>query len=78
MARFTAEYQKKTAAGYETVFTEDDEKSVYKNLSDDLTKKYLVKVSCITRIRRVDLQNGYQKITVTYNNNTRVIYTIQA
>lgn len=50
---------------------------IYTDLSRDLIAKKLCKCTYINSITRCNLYDGFIKITVTYNNNVRAIYTIK-
>ena len=54
-----------------------DEKTVYESLTYDLIAKKINCCTYIKSIKRVNLYNGYQKITVTYDNKCRSIYQIE-
>jgi hypothetical protein len=54
-----------------------DTQTVYECLCGDLINKKINACTYIKSIKRVNLYNGYQKITVTYNNDCRAIYTIK-
>lgn len=55
----------------------DDALYVYQRLTEDLIAKKINCCTYITRISRNNLYNGYAQITVNYNNNVKVIYTIK-
>lgn len=57
-------------------FVDTDELLVYKSLTDDLIAKKINQCSYIKSIKRTQLYNGTQKITVVYNNDCRAIYEI--
>ena len=57
--------------------TNDNELYVYQRLSEDLIAKKINCCTYITRISRTNLYNGYAQITVNYDNNVKVIYTIK-
>lgn len=50
---------------------------VYESLSHDLINKKICSASYITRIERVNMYDGTQKITITYDNNCRSIYRVK-
>lgn len=50
---------------------------VYKQLANRLISKKICKCSWIKSIARTSLYNGFQKIVVTYDNNTRDIFIVQ-
>ena len=53
-----------------------DAAEIYQSLTNDLIAKKINCCSYIKSIERVPLYNGYQNITVTYNNDCRAIYHI--
>lgn len=59
----------------DTVIT--DETLVYKYLANDLISKKLNGCNYIKTIKRVPNYDGTQTITVTFNNDTRSIYTVK-
>lgn len=59
----------------DTVFT--DETLVYKYLANDLISKKLNGCTYIKTIKRVPNYDGTQTIIVTFNNDTRSIYTVK-
>jgi hypothetical protein len=79
MEQIRIEYQMKNAKGsyVQTHVIENDPLYAYRSLTEDLINKKLIGTASITSIKRINLQNGYQKITVTYNNGYRTIYTIR-
>lgn len=50
---------------------------VYESLSHDLINKKICSASYIVRIERVNMYDGTQKITVTYNNACRSVYRVK-
>ena len=63
---------------YEVTRTITDEFEVYRDLANDLIHKKINECKYITRIRKVPLYNGYDKIYVIYNNGVRRTYTVKA
>lgn len=55
-----------------------NKETIYRDLAESLISKKINKCTYITRITRVNLYNGYEKITVTYTNDVRRIYTIES
>ena len=49
---------------------------VYERLAQEMIAKKINACKYITSIKRVNLYNGFQRITVNYNNGVRAIYTI--
>lgn len=54
-----------------------DETLVYKYLTNDLISKKLNGCTYIKTIKRVPNYDGTQTITVTFNNDTRSVYTVK-
>lgn len=55
----------------------EDKATVYKSLAEDLIAKKLENCGHIISIKRTQMYT-YKKIVVTYDNNTRAIYEIEA
>ena len=53
-----------------------DREVVYKKLIDDLISKKINACRYIIRIERVNLYNGYERITVYYDNDSKTEYII--
>jgi IS1 family transposase len=53
-----------------------DKEVVYKKLLDDLISKKVNACRYILRIERVNLYNGYERITVYYDNDVKTDYII--
>lgn len=51
--------------------------TVYKDLAISLIAKKINHCTYIKRIGRLNLYNGFEKITITYSNDVRRIYTIE-
>lgn len=51
---------------------------VYQSLANDLIAKKLNNCTYIKSIKRTQLYNGFERITVTYDNDVRRIYTIES
>ena len=62
---------------YEVSFTNEDPVDVYQALAEVLIAKKINLCKYVVRIKRDNLYNGYQKITVTYANNYRDIFIIK-
>lgn len=58
-------------------FEEYDETAVYKSLSRDLIAKKINQCKYIKNIKRVQNYNGFITVIVTYDNNTRSVYTVK-
>ena len=54
-----------------------DRTEIYESLSRDLIAKKLCGCTYIRSITRCNLYDGFVKITVTYDNNSRAIYTVK-
>lgn len=54
-----------------------DPLDIYVSLEKDLVSKLIHKCTYITRIKRIPLYTGYERITVTYDNGVRNIYTVK-
>ena len=64
----------KTWIYYRTV---TDPLEIYESLENDLVAKLIHKCTYIKRIKRDPLYTGYERITVTYDNDVRSIYTVK-
>ena len=51
---------------------------VYRSLAEDLIAKKINGASYIRSIRRQQLYNGFQEITVYYSNDVKAVYTIES
>lgn len=67
----------KNGSKWEESYTTFDELEIYKSLSRDLTAKKICQASYIKSIKRVNMYDGSAKITVTYDNGCRNIYTVE-
>ena len=63
---------------YEISNTCNDVTEVYKSLANDMISKKLNQCTYIKSIKRTPLYNGFDRITVTYDNQVRRIYTIES
>ena len=54
-----------------------DAAEVYKSLTEDLIAKKINSATYIRSIKRTQLYNGFQMITVYYSNNVKAEYTIE-
>lgn len=66
----------KNGGKWELYSTYTEPAEVYADLCSDLINKKINKFKSITSIKREPLYNGYQKITVNYNNGCRTTYII--
>lgn len=57
-------------------YTETNEAEIYKSLATDLINKKIHAAAYIKSIKRVPNYDGTQKITVTYDNDCRAVYTV--
>lgn len=73
----TRVYQEKNGRTWETKHTDTDATSVYEWLSNELIAKKLNGCTWIKSIKRVNLYDGNQKITVTYDHGGRSVYTVK-
>lgn len=69
-------FEKKTGRNYEQTWSSEDKERIYEDLAHELISKKLCGCSYIRSITRKQLYNGFIKITVTYDNGDRRIYTI--
>ena len=68
----------KNGKNYEITNTCNDVTEVYKSLANDMISKKLNQCTYIRSIKRIPLYNGFDKITVSYDNDVRRIYTIES
>ena len=68
----------KNGKTYETTNVIEDRTEIYESLARDLISKKLCSCTYIKSIKRVNLYNGFEKITVTYDNDVRRIYVIES
>ena len=68
----------KNGKTYEVTNVIEDRAEVYESLARDLINKKLCSCTYIKSIKRVNLYNGFEKITVTYDNDVRRIYVIES
>ncbi len=66
----------KNGKTYEVTRVVEDRVEIYESLARDLISKKINACTYIKSIKRVQLYNGFEKITVNYDNNVRRIYTI--
>ena len=69
-------YQEKNGKMYSTTFACTDEKQVYEDLLHELISKKINACTWIKSIKRRNLYNGFQEITVSYDHGGRRIYQI--
>ena len=63
--------------GKEVVNEITDKVSIYARLAGELIAKKLCECKYIKRIKRVNLYNGYEEITVVYDNECKLVFTIK-
>ena len=68
----------KNGKKYEITNTCYDIAEVYKSLANDMISKKLNNCTYIRSIKRIPLYNGFDKITVSYDNDVRRIYVIES
>ena len=68
----------KNGKQYEVTRICENRAEVYESLSRDMINKKLCGCTYIKSIKRVNLYNGFEKITVSYDNDVRRIYTIES
>jgi hypothetical protein len=70
-------YQVKQGREYMTTFCCTDEKQVYDDLAHELIAKKINNCLWIRSIKRENLYNGYERITVYYDHGEgRRVYTV--
>ncbi len=67
----------KEGKNYIESYTTTDPETVYKRLAADLIAKKINACNYIRSIKRVNLYNGYQKITVLQDNACKIEYIIK-
>ena len=68
----------KNGKTYEAERIVEDCAEVYESLARDLISKKINACTYIKSIKRTPLYNGFEKITVTYDNDVRRVYTIES
>lgn len=68
----------KNGKTYEVTNVIEDRTEIYESLAHDLINKKLCSCTYIKSIKRVNLYTGFEKITVTYDNDVRRIYVIES
>ena len=68
----------KNGKTYEVTRVCEDRAEVYESLAHDLVNKKLCACTYIKSIKRVQMYNGFEKITITYDNDVRRIYVIES
>lgn len=68
----------KNGKKYEVTNVIENRTEVFESLARDLVNKKLCACTYIKSIKRVNLYNGFEKITVTYDNDVRRIYVIES
>ncbi len=59
-------------------YTTNDPVEVYKALVEDLIAKKINACAYIRSIKRENLYNGFQRITVSHENGVKAVYTVKA
>lgn len=67
----------KIGKNYEKTLEITDALTVYKHLADDLISKKINACLYIRLIKRINLYNGYQKITIYYDNHVKAEYIVK-
>lgn len=57
--------------------TETDPEEVFRSLSEDLYRKKILGSQSIRSIKRTVRYDGYARITVTYSDDCRRVYTVR-
>lgn len=70
-------YEAKEGSRYTETWRNEDPAEVYKDLAEELINKKLNECRYIRSIRRKNLFNGFQQITVTYDHGGRRTYTVK-
>ena len=68
----------KNGKTYEVTSVNENRAEVYESLARDMVNKKLCACTYIKSIKRVSLYNGFEKITVCYDNNVRCVYVIES
>ena len=68
----------KNGKTYEVERVIEDRAEVYESLARDMVNKKFCCCTCIKSIKCTQLYNGFEKITVSYNNDVRKIYVIES
>jgi hypothetical protein len=68
----------KNGKTYEVERIIEDRAEVYESLARDMVNKKICCCTYIKSIKRTQLYNGFEKITVTYDNDVRTTYTIES
>ena len=69
-------FQQKQGREYVTKYVCNDPVQVHEDLTHELISKKINECRWIRSIKRTPLYNGFQKITVQYDNDSRRVYTI--
>lgn len=72
------EYQERNGKQYETKYIDTNAETVYEDLSHELIAKKICGCTWIKRIERVNMYDGTERITVTYDHGGRSVYTVSA
>jgi hypothetical protein len=62
---------------YNESHTTDDKLTVYQRLAEDLIAKKINACTYIRSIKRMNLYNGFQRITVHMDNGVKVEYIVK-
>lgn len=77
MREIIRKMEKKTGRNWETTYETRDIALIYEILARDLISKKLNNCTYIKSIKRNTNYDGTQNILVTYDNNTRSLYTVR-
>ena len=67
----------KDGRAWRETYTTTDPAEVYKALAEDLISKKINACAYIHSIKRENLYNGFQRLTVSHNNGVRSTYIIK-
>lgn len=70
-------FEMKNGREWRATYTCTDSAEVYKFLAEELIAKKINACTYIRSIKRVNLYNGYQRITIAYDNGGRAVYTVK-
>lgn len=70
--------QVKSGRTYVDTYKSTDYEEVYRNLSSELTAKYINKCTWVKRIIRTPNYNGTDTIVVYYDNDSRSKYIVES
>lgn len=69
-------YQKKEGRAYVDKYICTDALQVHEDLAHELISKKINECRWIKSIKRTPLYNGFQKIIIQYDNDSRRVYTV--